>query len=325
LALALAALSLLIGQSLRFDPLGWLRWGRAIGLGDGAFTTRDYPSWKPLPVLLTVPLAFTGSLAPLLLLIVERAAGFLALFLLFVLGRRRAGPIAGIVAAGALALTPEWWPVLAGGGIEPLLVALGCLAVDRHDADRPWQVLGLLFLVALGREEALALLIAYGAVVARRDARFTAVAVVATGVVAALWLGGDWIGSGDPLHGGALARAAPDAVALRQSGTPMLSALPTVVDLFHAPLWAAAAVGAVAAVMSGDRTLTGLVACGLGWVAIDLTLAADGYPLQARFLFPAVGALSLAAGVGTMVVLERLVPRRRGALAGAGSRSGRGP
>lgn len=302
-ALALAGVSLVFGQSLRFDAHGWLAWGRQIALGDGPFTTTDYPSWKPLPVLATVPLAWCGSLGPVLWLVLARAGGFLALFIVFVLARRRAGPAAGAVAVGSLALTPAWWPTLAGGAIEPLLVAFGGLAVMCHEGGRPRLVLALLCLMSLGREEAAILLVLYGACLARQNPRWLLAAVLlATGVVAA-WMLGDWLGSGDPLHGGALARAAPDAVALRATGAPLWAALPQITDLLLVPLWASAAFGLVAAIRTGDRTLIAVIAAGLVWTTADLVLVSAGYPLQERFLFPAAAAFSLAAGIGIRAAL----------------------
>jgi hypothetical protein len=326
-SLAVAALSLLLGTSVRADPEGWLRWGREIALGDGAFTTLDYPSWKPLPVLLTVPLAFSGALGPALWLVVTRATGILALALVFDLGRRRAGVAAGVVAAGALALIPTWWPTLAGGGIEPLLVSLGCLALDRLERGRHGPAILLLCALALGREEALPLVVVYGLFLARRDPRLAALALLGAAGVLALWLSGDWLGSGDPLHGGALARSAPDATALRLSGAPLTGALPTVASVLAAPFWIAAVVGAVAALRRRDRALVAAVGAALGWIATDLAMAADGFPLPTRFLFPAAAALTIAAGVGTATLLDALAgrPVTPVLVPGTGAREGPAP
>src|SRR5256885_10020085 len=79
----LGAASLMFGTSLRLDPEGWLRWGREVAIHDGRFSTVDYPSWKPLPLLATAPLAFLGSLGPTLWLVLARSAGILALFFIF--------------------------------------------------------------------------------------------------------------------------------------------------------------------------------------------------------------------------------------------------
>ncbi|MDX6730040.1 MAG: hypothetical protein QOK49_4845 [Baekduia sp.] len=303
-AVTVAALSLLLGSALRADPLGWLRWGRAIALADGPFSTVDYPSWKPLPVLLTVPLAFCGALGPTLWLVVVRAAGILSFVLVFDLGRRRGGWTAGIVAAGAVALIPTWWPTMVGGGIEPLLVLAGCLAIDRHERGRDGQAVLLLGVMAMGREEALGLLLLAGLCLGRRDRRWVLWTGLGAVGVLALWLTGDWLGSGDPLHGGELARSAPDAVALRLSGAPLGVGAGTVAGILTAPVWLAAGVGAWSALRSRDRTLVTALVAALAWIATDLVMAGEGFPLPARFLFPPAVALSIVAGVGATVLLD---------------------
>jgi hypothetical protein len=121
----------------------------------------------------TAPLATVGLATPAAWLVPARAAGLLALGLLYRLTARRAGPLVGVAAAGGLAATPAWWTTLLGGGIEPVTV------------------------------EALILVVAYGAVLTREDrpGRWAALTVAACALVLATWLGGDWLGSGDPLRG----------------------------------------------------------------------------------------------------------------------------
>ena len=291
-ALAAAGLSLLVGDSLRFDPSGWLRWGHELAFAPDRFSTAEYPSWKPLPVLITVPLASTGSLAPMLWLVLARAAGFLALALVFQLAWRSGGQVAAVVAVVALALVPAWWPTLLGGGIEPALVALGAAAVQRHQVGHRLQALALGALVALGREEALVVLVLYGLWLGREDRRWVAVAGGLALLVAGLWLGGDWLGSGDPLHGGELARTASGSAAGTASG------------LLVVPFWIAMAAG-VAAPGAPARWFAAL---GLLWVAVDVALAMAGFPLEPRFLFPAAASLSVAAGVGVAAMRRRLLP-----------------
>ena len=96
--LAAALLSLLIGGHPTYDPWAWIIWGREIVEGD--LDTRSGPSWKPLPMLFTIPFALAGDdAAPALWLVVARAGGLLALVMAFRLGRRLAGPAAGAIAA----------------------------------------------------------------------------------------------------------------------------------------------------------------------------------------------------------------------------------
>jgi hypothetical protein len=308
---AIAGLSLLVGDSVRFDAHGWLRWGREIGLGQGSFDTTAMPSWKPIPLLLTVPLAWTGPLAPTLFLIVLRTAGFVALALVFRVAARRDGLVAGIVAVGALALVHDWWPTLLGGAIEPALVALGAGAVLAHQARRHALALALLALVALGREEALPLVALYGASRWRHGVQWPAAGALTSGVVLALWLGGDWLGSGDPFHGGELARqAGAAAAAAGRSDTALSGALQAVARALPVALWPLALVGAAAAMRDRDRTSIALLAAAGLWIVIDVGLVALGYPIQQRFLFPATAVLCLIAASGAATVYAWLTEQK---------------
>jgi hypothetical protein len=290
-AALMAAASLLITHTLRFDPGGWLRWGREVGVGDGAFDTTGLPSWKPLPLVATVPLAITGPAAPWLWLWLVRTAGLGAHVLLYRWTARRAGVVAGATASALLALAPGWWPTLLGGGIEPVVVALGCGAVAAHQAGRREWAAGLLAAMALGREEAGLLLVVYGGVLAREDRRRLAPLVLMAVAVAAAWLGGDWLGSGDALHGGALARAAARPV--RVGGLETAA-----VVVLGPPLLALWAAGVLAAWRGADWGVVAVAVAGVAWATADVVLAVAGYPVPPRFLLPAAAASAAIAGVG---------------------------
>jgi hypothetical protein len=85
--LALAALAHLLPAAPTYDPWAWLIWGRELtGL---ELHTRTGPSWKPLPVLFTVPFALTGDdWAPELWLVVAQGGGLLALAFTYRLAAR---------------------------------------------------------------------------------------------------------------------------------------------------------------------------------------------------------------------------------------------
>jgi hypothetical protein len=299
-AIALAAASLLISDAVRFDAHGWLRWGRELARGDGTFDTSGYPSWKPLPLLATVPLAFAGPTAPALWLLGVRTAGILALALLGTLTARQTDLVGGATAVVLLALAPGWWPTLLGGGIEPVVVALGCAAVAAHRAQRPGLALALLAGMALGREEALLLLAAYGVALCHGDRRrWTVPVALAVTVVTAAWLGGDWIGSGNPFHGGDLARTAeraPFHLDAMQLTAVVLVVPPACV------LWMA---GVRAAWRTRDRGALTIAVAGVVWALLDLGLVAAGYPLPARFLLPAAATAAATAGVGAHALRAR--------------------
>ncbi|MBA3327150.1 MAG: hypothetical protein H0T43_02465, partial [Solirubrobacterales bacterium] len=77
--LALAGASLALPYEPVYDAWAWLVWGRELaGLG---LDLSAGPSWKPLPVLVTTPLAAAGDAAPALWLVVARAGWLLAIVL----------------------------------------------------------------------------------------------------------------------------------------------------------------------------------------------------------------------------------------------------
>ena len=95
--------------------------------------TTTGPSWKPLPVIFTTPFSLAGDDgAPLLWLVVARAGGILAFAMAFRLGKRLAGPVAGLIAAGSLILADEFIRNFFRGNSEGILVALCLWAIERH-------------------------------------------------------------------------------------------------------------------------------------------------------------------------------------------------
>ena len=81
--------SLLLPWALAFDPQAWVVWGR--DASRLALDTSGGPSWKPLPVVVTTPLALTGDPAPALWLVVARTGGLLALAGAWALAARLGG------------------------------------------------------------------------------------------------------------------------------------------------------------------------------------------------------------------------------------------
>nr|MDQ3587545.1 hypothetical protein [Actinomycetota bacterium] len=237
-----AALLALAPAALGYDPWGWLVWGREAGRVDLA--TGSGLSWKPLPVLITTPMSLLGDLAPHAWLFAVRFAGLLALVLSFRLASRLGGRVAGALAAAALLLVPGWMRYLALGNIEPVLAALALGAATAYLDARRRTTFVLLGALALARPEAWPLLAALGAQLWRSEPKTRPLVAGAAAAVPVLWFGPDWLAAGDPLAGGSVARAAPEALALQQSGDPVLEALRRTLELLPAPLWVAAALAA---------------------------------------------------------------------------------
>jgi hypothetical protein len=290
---ALAALSLLRPSAPTTDPWGWIVWGRET-LHLSLDTSVGTPAWKPLPVLVTTPLALFGSAAPTLWLLFARAAGLMALVLSFRAGRRLAGPWAGALAALFVALSTAWVRALEHGYTEPLMVALALGALERHLAGRRLQALALGALVCLGRPEAFAFLLAYAAW-SRRGLvpRWRAVALVA--MVPVLWLGGDWWGAGDPLH----ARHVAGHAAAHFSGSDAIGS----VGALAGPLL-------VAAALLGwwrcrpEPSARALAGGALAWTALLAAMAQAGYPGSDRFMVLPAAAVCVLGGAGVVVAVR---------------------
>jgi hypothetical protein len=311
----MAAASVPIASALSYDAWGWLMWGREL-VGQLPFTTTGYPSWKPLTGLIAVPLAPLGDEGVVLWLIVARAGAAAALWIAYRLGRRAAGPWAGLLAPVALMLTPGWLMQAGVGGSEPLLTALLLGALDRHLAKADGEGLLLTFLAALLRPESWpALLISV--VLAWRRKELRPLAVTALLAVPALWFGVEYLGSGDPFTGGRLARTSKEALALRRSGDfPPLVVLGRAAGMLPVPVLLGLPVALVAGWRRRDPLLLALCAGALVWTAEVAVMAELGYAGLARFMYPAAAAGAVAGTAGLMLLVRAAgsVPARAAAV-----------
>ncbi|MFZ1994211.1 MAG: hypothetical protein WAU75_08885, partial [Solirubrobacteraceae bacterium] len=174
--LTVGALSLLIPSTPSYDPWSWLVWSRQIIHGHLTITSGG-TSWKPLPMIFTIPFALFGKAAPDLWLVVARAGALAAVVMVFRLAYRltvRVGGLFGEVEAGMDRLTTVAPALLAGligavalalsasGGFvssnalgysEGLATALLLISIDRHLDGKRRQAFVVGFLVALDRPE----------------------------------------------------------------------------------------------------------------------------------------------------------------------------
>jgi hypothetical protein len=174
--LLIGALSLLIPSTPSYDPWSWLLWSRQIIHGHLTITTGG-TSWKPLPMIFTVPFALFGNAAPDLWLVVARAGALAAVVMVFRLSfqltRRVAGLfsepdsepsrlvaivpalLAGVIGAVSLALSASGGFVSANtlGYSEGFAAALLLIAIERHLDGAPRQAFLVGLLVALDRPE----------------------------------------------------------------------------------------------------------------------------------------------------------------------------
>lgn len=296
--LGLAALSLLRPSAPTTDPWGWIVWGRELLALDLHTDVAYSPAWKPLPVLLTTPLALLGDLAPAAWLVLSRAGGLAALALAYLLGVRFGGRIAGVLAAAALALSNGFLRALEHGYTEPLMAALLLGAVDRHLAGRRHTALALGVLVGLGRPEILALLVLYAAWLWRRDPAQRRLTAALPAAVPLLWFGPDWWGSGNPFYGGGVASgASADVGGLGILEAAVLTPGAAVVML---------ALAAMAWRRPNASEVAQVAALTFGWIAFLALIVEIGYPASERFVAVPVALLCVLAGAGAAGLIRAL-------------------
>ncbi|HEY2439485.1 MAG TPA: hypothetical protein VGI07_04590 [Solirubrobacteraceae bacterium] len=174
--LFVGALSLLIPSTPSYDPWSWLLWSREIVHGQLTITTGG-TSWKPLPMIFTIPFALFGNAAPDLWLVVARAGALAAVVMVFRLAYRLTRQVAGlfgetaddtgrmtaiapallagVIGAVALALSASGGFVSSNtlGYSEGLATALLLIAIERVLDGRPRQAFVVGFFVALDRPE----------------------------------------------------------------------------------------------------------------------------------------------------------------------------
>jgi hypothetical protein len=298
-AVVLAALSLLLPWALAFDPQAWVVWGR--DAGRLALDTRGGPSWKPLPVVITTPLALTGDPAPALWLVVARTGGLLALAGAWALAVRLGGVAAGAAAAGAMAVSPWWMFNTALGNSEGLLAAAALWAVLAHLTGRTRAALALGTAAALLRPEVWPFLGLYGLWLWREDRAARPAVAAAAVVVPLLWLGPDVLGVGGALSASRAARGEPSLGSAALEDVPGLAVLADAVSLLTVP----ATLAAVAGTIAGPPLARVLAAAAGAWIAIVAVMAQAGYAGNPRYLVAAMAFGCVLAGAGA----ARLVPR----------------
>lgn len=312
--LALAALSLLLPSVPTYDPWSWIVWGREIA--HLQLDTSGGPSWKPLPVMFTTVFSVTGAaddaIPPLLWLVVARAGALLAMALVFRLARRLVGPgwqgvTAGLLAAAALACTPQWLRYAAHGNEAPLAVAAMLWAVERHLDGSRRAALSLGLIACLMRPEVFPFLALYSAWAWRAEPATRRVIVAGAVALPLLWLVPEWIGSGQPLGAGAQARSEP-SWSLSRLDHPWLALLDRAHQTFGFALEAGLAAAVVLAWRRRDRIELGLGAVALAWVALVAAMTQAGFSGNPRYLLPAIVIACLLTGVALGHLL-RSAPR----------------
>ncbi len=331
--LLLAALSAAVLPTVpSYDPWSWVVWGREVSDPHLSFVLSGGPSWKPLPFMFTTVFGLFGGASPTLWVITARAGGLLGLVAGYRLASRLvsrgatspawAGPVAGVLAAGALLLTQDWFYYMFRGTSEPMLIGLSLWAVDRHLAGRHWYAFVLGVGASLIRPEAWPLIVAYAGWIGWRDRRPLVWALLGVGLVAIpfFWFVPPWVGSGSPFLAAQHAKAYNGHLGANR----LVTVLHRGADLQTVPVLVLALVAVVVSWWRDrDRVLAGLALLAAAWWVIVVGMTLDGYPGLERFYLPAAGVACVLAGVGVarLAVLagEALGARGRAGLALGGA------
>ena len=229
-----------------------------------------------------------------------RAGTLLALALVFRLARRLVGPgwqgvTAGLVAAAALACTPQWLRYAAHGNEAPLAVAAMLWAVERHLDGSRRAALALGLVACLMRPEVFPFLALYAVWAWRAEPATRRVIVAGAVVLPLLWLVPEWIGSGQPFGAGAQARSEP-SWSLSRLDHPWLELLGRAHQTLGPALEAGVAAALVIAWRRRDRIELALAGVVVAWVALVAAMTQSGFSGNARYLLPATVVACLLTG-----------------------------
>jgi len=318
---ALAALSAAVLPTVpSYDPWAWISWGREVVDPHLSFAISGGPSWKPLPVFpfTTVYALFGSAAAPTLWVITARAGGLLGLVAAYRLAARLVGTprwacvTAGLLAAGGVVVTQEWFYEMFRGTSEPMLIAWALWAIDRHLEGRYGWAFVLGVATGLIRPEAWPLLIVYAAWLWFRQPRLRVLLVLGLFSVPFFWFVPPWIGS----HQWFLAAEHAKEYNGQLGSNPFLTVLRRGVDVQTIPVLVFGLVAVAFAWFGKPRDWLTLSLGGgaLVWWIVVVGMTLDGYPGLERFYLPAAGIACVLAGVG-IVRLAQLVSGGRVAVA----------
>ncbi|HYP47501.1 MAG TPA: hypothetical protein VEQ61_02585 [Thermoleophilaceae bacterium] len=310
--LAIAALTLLLPSTPTYDPWAWIMWGREIIHLD--LETTGGPSWKPLPILFTIPFAVFGDdVAPYLGLVVARAGGLFACVMAYrmanrLIGRGPYGVLAGVGAALALFSSFKFVRDAALGNSEALLAAIALWAFERHLDGRHDHALLLGFAGALLRPEVWPFLALYGLWLWVREPALRLRMVVLAALIPALWFLPEWWGAGDPFRAGARANQ-PNPGSAAFAEHPALD----VISRFRKVVIAPVKVGIVIAIVyalvmwlrrRGERVTLALAAGGIAWLVLVAAMTEAGFAGNQRYLIVTTAAACVLGGIGAARVLQ---------------------
>lgn len=325
-----------------YDPYGWLSWGYQtlhlqLDLG-GA------PSWKPLPLLFTVPYALFGHFALWLWMVTAVAASFagtifagrIAYRIVNADGRYRYAAVGAAIFAGLgmyfiqdniNGTLDSYMHYVLSAQSDPMIVSIVLAAIDFHMMRHRRWVIAMLVLASLGRPEVWPFLGLYSLWCWRKRPDMRVFVGVSLFIVAFLWFGVPTITNGRPLVAGDLAQGSPRELHENKIiGTidrfKTLNLWPVWVFALGAVAWAgyrwrrerptsAAATAAPAdrRARKNQELVLALAGAIVIWLIVEVAFALHGWPAVPRYLFEPAAAAVLLGGIGFGWLL-REIPKR---------------
>lgn len=289
-----------------YDAMGFLVWGHQALHWN--LNLNGAPSWKPLPFLVTFPLALLGHRGEQWLWIVVADAGAVASVLLAGRLAYRMSPpnrtwarlIGALIAAYGMASMVGYARLALIANSDPLIVAFTLGAIDCHLSRRPRVALVLLLLVALGRPEGWLFLFAYAAWLWRgyEQARWLPLAAVA--FTLAIWFIVPAITSKSWML--------PSDFAMGQAtvihGNKFIGVFERIRTLTALPIQIAALATVALACRRRDRGMLWLLGLSVLWAAVEVAFALHGYSAVQRYLIEPGAVLLVLVGVGVGTALS---------------------
>jgi hypothetical protein len=317
-----AAVAVVLGTGMTpsFDAYGWLVWGHQLLYGN--LNLNAAPSWKPLMIIFTLPMALfgTGDVPPRLLAIAT-TAGTLATapfaariaYRLLVTDRgptltrrvRIAAWIGGLVAAvGVLGL--QGYPIPAGGppqslwrltfiaDSDPLCAAIVLAAFDAHLARRPKLAYVLLFFAGLNRPEAWAIVGLYGLYLMWKVPGTRALVLGSWALTAVAWYLPTAVAAKSIFQASKLDQGKASTI----TGEPVFPVLHRWATFYEWPMQVAALLGVVFGLLRRDRGVLLIIGACAVWLAVEMLFALHGFSAVARYMIEPADLMVAVGGYG---------------------------
>ncbi len=316
-ALVVVSVALVLYARTRpgFDPYGWLVWGDQtlhlnLDLG-GA------PSWKPLPILFTVPYAVFGHYALWLWMFTAVAislsgaifAGRIAYKLTGGASESRYAPLAAAVFAGLAVLGLEdYMHYILSVQSDPMIVTFCLAAIDCHLSGRYRWAFAFGVLAALGRPESWPFLGLYAIWAWRTIPSMRWFLYAGLALIPVMWFGIPVLSGNSPFVAGSLALRSPRA--LHES--KVVGTLHRFTELQYLPVQLSAVLAVALALQRRNRVVLALAAGSVVWVIVEIAFALHGWPALPRYVMEPAAVMCVLAGVAVGWVLLEAPRIRRG-------------